>query len=53
MVSRPMARRKKAIPDFRCHVSGQAIVTRDSRDFYLDSPESRAKHMEPVKQAVG
>ncbi|TWT76206.1 site-specific tyrosine recombinase XerC [Planctomycetes bacterium CA13] len=42
-----MARPKKAIPDYRFHFSGQAIVTLDGTDFYLgphNSPESRAKY---------
>ncbi|GAA4465475.1 site-specific integrase [Novipirellula rosea] len=42
-----MPRPKKAMPDYRYHVSGQAVVTLDGSDFYLgeyDSPESRAKY---------
>ena len=35
------------MPDYRYHISGQAIVTLAGKDFYLgryDSPESRAKY---------
>lgn len=47
-----MARPKKAIPAYRYHISGQAIVTLGGKDYYLgphDSPESHAKHLSLVK----
>lgn len=42
-----MARPKKSQPDYRYHMSGQAVVTFDQKNFYLgphDSPESKAKY---------
>jgi hypothetical protein len=41
------ARPKKADPKYRYHVSGQAVVTLDGKDFYLgkhDTPESRSRY---------
>ncbi len=42
-----MGRPTKAIPSYRYHVSGNAVVTFESKDFYLgpyNSPPSRAKY---------
>lgn len=53
-----MPRPKSARPAYRSHVSGQAIVTLDSRDFYLgefNSPKSNARYLEllAIYQANG
>ena len=43
-----MPRQKKAMPAYRYHISGQAVVTIDGKDFYLgphNSPESHAKYL--------
>ncbi|MCA9136903.1 MAG: tyrosine-type recombinase/integrase [Planctomycetales bacterium] len=43
-----MPRPKKAMPAYRFHISGQAVVTLGGKDFYLgphDSPESRVKYL--------
>ena len=43
-----MPRPKKAMPSYRYHVSGQAVVTLGGKDFYLgphNSPESHAKYL--------
>ena len=48
-----MPRPKNDVPRYRYHVSGQARVTLDGRDFYLgeyDSPQSRAKYRLLVSQ---
>lgn len=42
-----MPRKKQSAPSYRYHISGQARVTLDGKDFYLgeyDSPESHAKY---------
>ncbi|TWT95756.1 hypothetical protein Pla100_33980 [Neorhodopirellula pilleata] len=42
-----MSRPKKVAPDYRYHVSGQAVVTFNGTNFYLgphNSPESKAKY---------
>lgn len=42
-----MPRKRSTEPGYRYHVSGQAVVTLDGRNFYLgphDTPESRAKY---------
>lgn len=43
-----MGRPKKAMPEYRFHVSGQAVVTLSGRTYYLgehNSPESRARYL--------
>ena len=42
-----MPRQRSAMPSYRFHVSGQAVVTLCGKDFYLgahDTPESRARY---------
>jgi integrase len=42
-----MPRQRASMPAYRYHISGQARVTLDGKDFYLgeyDTPESRAKY---------
>ncbi len=42
-----MPRKKSDAPGYRYHVSGQAVVTLDGKNFYLgphDSPESKARY---------
>ncbi|WP_149496385.1 hypothetical protein [Roseiconus lacunae] len=49
-----MPRPKKAMPDYRYHVSGQAFVTLGGKDFYLGnhgSPESHAKYLSLVGES--
>ncbi|QEF97732.1 site-specific tyrosine recombinase XerC [Stieleria maiorica] len=53
-----MARPKTARPAYRYHISGQAIVTFNGRDFYLgefNSPQSNARYLEllSIYQASG
>ena len=48
-----MGRPRKAKPDYRYHVSGQAVVTLAQKDFYLgefNSPESHAKYLSLVAE---
>ncbi|WP_436717221.1 hypothetical protein U8335_09525 [Roseiconus lacunae] len=43
-----MPRPKKAMPSYRYHISGQAVVTLGGKDYYLgphNSPESHAKYL--------
>ncbi len=43
-----MPRPRSAMPAYRFHVSGQAVVTLAGKDFYLgphNSPESQAKYL--------
>lgn len=50
-----MGRPKKIVPDYRYHVSGQAVVTFNGTNFYLgpfDSPESRAKYSRLVAEYI-
>ncbi len=50
-----MSRPKKVAPDYRYHVSGQAVVTFNGKNFYLgphDSPESKAKYRRLVAQYI-
>ncbi|MCM2370372.1 tyrosine-type recombinase/integrase [Aporhodopirellula aestuarii] len=50
-----MSRPKKVAPDYRYHVSGQAVVTFNGTNFYLgphNSPESKAKYRRLVAEYV-
>jgi len=50
-----MGRPKKVVPDYRYHISGQAVVTFNGTNFYLgphDSPESRAKYSRLVAEYI-
>ncbi len=50
-----MPRPKKTAPDYRYHVSGQAVVTFNATNFYLgayDSPESRAKYRKLLTEYI-
>ena len=43
-----MSRPKKAMPAYRYHISGQAVVTLGGKDFYLgqyDTPQSRSRYL--------
>jgi hypothetical protein len=48
-----MAPPRKSMPDYRYHISGQAVVTLDGKDFYLgphDSAESRSKYFALIQE---
>ncbi|WP_404308151.1 tyrosine-type recombinase/integrase [Neorhodopirellula lusitana] len=50
-----MSRPKKVAPDYRYHVSGQAVVTFNGTNFYLgphDSPESKAKYRKLLTEYI-
>jgi hypothetical protein len=50
-----MPRPKKVQPDYRYHISGQAVVTFNGVNFYLgeyDSPKSRAKYSRLVAEYI-
>lgn len=48
-----MPRKKSEAPSYRYHVSGQAVVTLDGKNYYLgphDSPESKARYYALLNQ---
>jgi integrase len=50
-----VGRPKKIVPDYRYHVSGQAVVTFNGANFYLgphESPESRAKYSRLIAEYI-
>ncbi len=50
-----MGRPKKTVPNYRYHVSGQAVVTFNGTNFYLgkhNSPESQAKYIRLVAEFI-
>lgn len=50
-----MPRPKKLVPDYRYHISGQAVVTFNGTNFYLgehDSPASHAKYRRLVAEYI-
>lgn len=51
-----MSRPKKISPDYRYHVSGQAVVTFNGVNFHLgphNSPESLAKYRKLLSEYIG
>jgi hypothetical protein len=55
MEYRTMGRPKKTVPNYRFHLSGQAVVTFNGTNFYLgkhNSPESQAKYSRLVAEYI-